>query len=290
LILEGLANNVIKAIIADVDGVMVGKREGVNFPLPHMNVVGALRAVAADGIPVVLCSAKFHRALDGIIHQARLNNPHITDGGALIINPLGDKKIIEQIAIDKAVISQYLAANAAYTELYSADAYFVPKGEDPEFMAKRARLLQMEPTLVDSLNEVNAAETIIKIISYADDEFDIPRVEAQVKRLGKEVNYIWSHHPFIMPRQPCVMTAPGVSKEHAARDVARYLGVSFNQILGIGDSSADWSFVRLCGYAGVVGSNGELIKLALTKGHKTYLGKSVDDHGLLDILGHFGLL
>src|SRR5258708_2592085 len=78
----------IKAIIADVDGVLVGKRSGINFPLPSDQVIQKLSEVHAGETPVVLCTAKFNYAVRGIIKKANLSGPHITDGGALILDPI----------------------------------------------------------------------------------------------------------------------------------------------------------------------------------------------------------
>lgn len=279
----------IKAIIADVDGVMVGKREGFNFPLPHASVIEALKNVSAKGVPVVLCTAKFHVAIDEIVEQAKLNNPHITDGGALIINPLGTQKIVQKKVISKPVIEKYLSTTDAYTELYSADSYFVQKDADKAFMAKRSKLLQTPPQLIDSLQTANQENDIIKIISYAEDSTGMPELETAAKRLGNEVNYIWSHHPFIMPRRPIVITAARASKEQAASDVMNYLGIPFEHVLGIGDSLADWSFMQRCGYVGVVGDDNELTERVKSRSDNYHIADSVDKHGFLEILDYFKL-
>jgi hydroxymethylpyrimidine pyrophosphatase-like HAD family hydrolase len=279
----------IKAIIADVDGVMVGREEGVNFPLPHDDIITALRRVGQN-IPIILCSAKFRTAIDGIILQADLANPHITDGGALIINPLGEPEIIEQNVIDRAIVLDYLAIDNAATELYTAQTVYLQKDDDAAFVRKRSQLLQTQPVMVDSLIEIAKTTDIIKIISFAENKNDMPRIEAQAKRLGSRVHYIWSYHPRIVPRRPCVITAAGVSKEHAARKVTGYLGLSFDNILGVGDSPADWNFMQLCKYVATVGNDTTLQRLVESKGPAHYFhATSVNDHGLLQILEHFGL-
>lgn len=278
----------IKAIIADVDGVMVGKQEGVNFPLPHTEVIDALAKFAQNGLPIVLCTGKYRAAIDAIITRAHLNNPHITDGGALIIDPLGETKVIQQTTIDRAVVQDYLAHETADTELYSATSYFVQRDSYVEVLQKHSQLLQTKPVLVDNLAEVAAMTPIIKMISFADDDSGRPAVEAQVRRLGNRLNFIWTSAPFLAPHPICVMTAPEVSKEEAAAKVARDLGIAFDEILGIGDTPADWDFMKLCGYVATVGDNPELRCLASQKDH-WYAGGSVDDNALLDIFDHFGL-
>lgn len=280
----------IKAIIADVDGVMVGKKEGFNFPLPHDSIIEALRKISDKGISVILCTAKFHVAIDEIIQQAQLSNPHITDAGALITDPLGEKKILKQKTIPKATIAQHLLRTDVYTELYAANEYFVRADADPVFMAKRTKLLQMKPRLVDSLEAVNQSQDIIKVISYADSEATAPELEKEVQQLGQAISYIWSHHPFIMPKRPLVITAAGVSKEGAAKEVMQHLGISFQEVLGIGDSPADWGFMQLCGFSGVVGDNPRLIEHIQSSTNPYYIADSVDNHGILEIFDHFGLL
>ena len=282
--------NLIKAVIADVDGVMVGREPGVNFPLPHDDVIDAMRRIADNGTPIILCSAKFRTAIDDIIRRADLANPHITDGGALIINPLGAPAIIEQNIIDKATVLEYLAGDEAHTELYTATTCYMKNNDDAGFIRIRSQLLRTKPVLVDSLIDVAKTVDTIKLISLADNGDDMPRIEAQVKRLGSKIHYIWSYHPRIVPRLPCIMTAPGVSKEHAAQKVMQSLGIAFGSVLGIGDSPPDWSFMKLCGYAATVGDDQKLRQLAESKGAGHYFqASSVDDHGLLAIFEYFGL-
>ena len=73
--------NKIKAVILDVDGVIVGEKIGYNSPDPHPGVVAKMQQLRDRGIKIVLCTAKPHFAIRGIIKSANLDNPHITDGG-----------------------------------------------------------------------------------------------------------------------------------------------------------------------------------------------------------------
>ena len=52
----------IKAIITDIDGVIVGKKHGVNFPLPNDDVIQKLKNLHKTGFPIVLCTAKLSRS------------------------------------------------------------------------------------------------------------------------------------------------------------------------------------------------------------------------------------
>jgi len=67
------------------------------------------------------------------------------------------------------------------------------------------------------------------------------------------------------------------------------MNVPLENILAVGDSTSDWQFIELCGYAGAMGNaSNELKRLVSTKdeGHY-YIGNSVDENGIIDILNYF---
>ena len=57
----------IKGIILDIDGVIVGEKFGFNFPLPHPDVISALKKIKFNGIFISLCTAKPYFAVMDII-------------------------------------------------------------------------------------------------------------------------------------------------------------------------------------------------------------------------------
>jgi hydroxymethylpyrimidine pyrophosphatase-like HAD family hydrolase len=90
----------IKAIILDVDGVIIGEKVGFNSPYPNEIVTNAMKTIQNSGIPISLCTAKPHFAIDKIIQDSDLDNVHITDGGGVIIDPIKNivlKKILSQL-------------------------------------------------------------------------------------------------------------------------------------------------------------------------------------------------
>ncbi len=86
--------NNIKGIILDVDGVIVGEKIGFNSPWPHIDVINKLKEIRNKGISISLCTAKPHFSISKIIKDAGLDNYHIADGGAVIINPV-NRKIVK---------------------------------------------------------------------------------------------------------------------------------------------------------------------------------------------------
>ena len=280
----------IKAIITDVDGVIVGKQRGVNFPLPHVDIIAKLQELRQNGVPVVLCTAKFNHAILGIIERARLNNPHITDGGALVIDPL-DHKVITQHAISDVAISSLikeLVMNKFYLEVYTPGFYAIQKGMDAVITKGREAVLQEPPRIVDLpySQELLIGRTIkIQVITS-----EVEKATVIFDKHSSNMSYIWTEHPS-MPQKIGVITKKNVSKKSASQEVTESLGLSFDEILGVGDTKGDWNFMNLCKYVAVTGNNSQELKdLAKTKGEGNYFfASSVEENGFLEIMKHFNL-
>lgn len=281
----------IKAVILDVDGVIVGDKEGFNFPNPHTDVISALKKYHLQGIAIVLCSAKYHFAIESIIRQAQLHNSHISDNGAIIFNPL-DNIIIKKHLMDKGLVLDIVGAfteKEIYIEAYTFENWIIEKHQPTEIDEKRAAILQKPPLVVDNLQQTVFGKEVFKLQAFADDQNDKMRIETILSPFRDRISLVWSMHPALLPKQVAILTMPGVSKKNAAKEVAENLHISFENILGIGDTSGDWEFMSLCKHVGVMGNaNDELKTLAKTKGEGNFfIGSSVNDHGVIDILTHY---
>ena len=49
----------IKALILDIDGVIVGQKKGFNSPHPHESVILALKKIKKNGTSISLCKQKW---------------------------------------------------------------------------------------------------------------------------------------------------------------------------------------------------------------------------------------
>lgn len=159
----------IKAIIADVDGVIVGKKPGVNFPLPNEKVIKKLKELHKNGLPIVLCTAKYHPGIIDLIKLADLHGPHITSGGALVIDPL-DNKIVKTHSLDNNLAQQIVTScikNNIYIECYGTETYFVEKKQAFELTKKHAVINEVEPKIVSSLEKELMTTDLVKIEAFA---------------------------------------------------------------------------------------------------------------------------
>ena len=282
----------IKAIITDVDGVIVGKKKGVNYPLPNNIIIKRLSELHNKGIPVVLCTAKFGHAIYEIIRQADLRNPHITEGGAVIIDLLSNK-IISTHSFEKQLIkniTSHLLKDDIYTECYGVKDYYIQMSQKNSFTDKRTEFLQRAPKAVSSLVDELSDIDVVKVVTF----FEQDKVGSLAKSLednfGDNIHIILSPHPEFLPYTPAVITIKGVSKKSASLEVLKSLGISPDEALGVGDNPADWIFMSICKYVATAGENPELKSYAKKKGEGNYFfGPAADENGFLDILNYFKL-
>jgi len=281
----------IKAIITDVDGVIVGDKEGVNFPLPNEKIIQKLKAINKSGIPVIFCTGKPSYSIEDIIIKAELDNPHITDGGAFIYNPLR-KQIIKEHVIPTALVVKIVEIcleNNIYIEVQSANEYFLQKNQFDAFTEIREKFLQKPPVLVDSLIASIKNKDVIKMLPFIKGESEKLDLEILLNPFNDATHAIWSTAPILLPSIARIITLKDVSKMHASQEVVDYLNISFDEVLGIGDLPVDWKFMKLCKYAAGIGNMREEFKQnIMSKGEGNYfLASSVDDDGFIDIINHF---
>ena len=283
----------IKAIILDVDGVIVGEKIGYNSPYPHRDVIKRLKEIRRKGIPISLCTAKPHYSIQKIIDDAGLNNLHITNGGGVVIDPI-DNVILKKHIIDKnqskKVIGHFLD-NDVYTEFYSVDDYFIQESQKSDLTKTHIHILQREPHIVSSLVDETGKQDIVKIMPIAKNEDNKKELIQLFKPFKNELTLSWGIHPVALPHQFGIITAKGISKKQAALEIANSIGVNPKDMLGVGDSTSDWQFIEPCSYGGVMGNaSEELKKLVSSKGRGfSVIGGSVDENGILEIFNYFKL-
>ena len=281
----------IKGIILDIDGVIVGDKIGFNSPNPHKFVINELKKIHKNGIEISLCTAKPHFAIRKIIDDAQLNNLHITNGGGVIINPVNNnivKKHIIDGKVARQVLQKYLDNNV-YVEFYNSKDYFAQKNQVSKITKGHTHVLQQRPVILDDLPESSLSHKITKIMPIANDEKDKERVIKLFTDFQNNLTLSWGVHPIILPLQFGIITAPGISKRQGAIDILENSDMSFDNMLGVGDSTSDWQFIKLCKYGAAMGNaTQELKELVLSKGKDlSFIGPTVDEHGILKIFDHF---
>lgn len=283
----------IKGIILDIDGVIVGEKIGFNSPYPHPEVIYTLKSLREKGIIISLCTAKPHYSIQKIITDAGLHNLHITNGGGVIIDPMNNK-ILKKHVIDKEdslkIIEVYLKNNV-YTEFYTVDNYFVQNDQVSSITKIHTHILQRDPKIVATLIDEAKKQEIVKIMPIAKDETDKQKLVQLFKPFENSATLSWGIHPIALPHLFAIITVTGISKKQAVAEIASSYNISSQELLGIGDSTSDWQFIESCGYAGAIGNSSiDLKEKVFARDDHGYVGKSVDENGIIDIFKHFSLI
>jgi hydroxymethylpyrimidine pyrophosphatase-like HAD family hydrolase len=282
----------IKAILLDVDGVIVGTRDGVNFPYPSESVITGLKSYQNKGIPISLITAKTNfSSTRETIKRADLNNLHVTDAGAVLIDPIS-YTIASKHPLDKDLALSLLRSTdigEIFWEVYTIEDWYGQKDVQTDIRIAHEKVLDMPIKIVDDIYKfTEGLDEIIKLmIVYP------PSQKAYLKekfaQFEGKVQFQWGGNPKLLPNEVLNITALGVSKKSGAEELAKYYGISLDEVLGVGDTLMDWEFMEDCGYAGAMGnSTKELLDKVVTKEKsKYYFGKNVNEDGVLDIIKHF---
>jgi len=280
-------------MILDVDGVIVGGKKGYNWPSPHPDVIAALKNLRRQGMIISLCTGKGTFAIRDIVLDARLDNIHIGDGGAIVVdfinNRIIDKHIIDKEIVQKIVKS--LLKKNVYVELYTVDGYYIQKDAISDITRKHAAILYRDPVLLESLeNDANKLE-VTKITPVAKDKNERQIIVDIIKDFENILSLQWGVHLTANHLEFGIITLKYISKKESALRISRTTGIDMSQMLGVGDSMTDWQFMDICGYASAMGNaNDELKQLVKKKGEKGFVAPSVDENGILAVFRHFNIL
>jgi len=284
--------NKIKTIILDVDGVIVGDKKGFNAPYPSLEVINKLKQIREKNTYIILCSAKPYFSVKKIVDDAHLNNIQTALAGAILIDPTNiqviKKHVINNnIAVD---LTKKFLNNNIYIEIYTTEKYYIQKTQKNEITKLHNFTLSFEPIMVDSLIDQVKKSEIVKILPVTKTDREQKIVQKIFSDYNSKLMIGWSTHPAIKGYFFGNITTSGISKKQSVLEIVEMYKIKTKEMLGVGDSLTDWDFIEVCGFAGAMGNaTDDLKKLVLTKGKNGFIGKSVNENGILDILKYFGL-
>lgn len=285
----------IKAVVLDIDGIIVGTKKGINFPNPDPNVCQALRKVHDSGVPVVFITAKTSFAASENIKYVGVDNPHIADSGAILFNPVRGK-LLHVKAIFPTDINHILSSisNDTLINLFTTKDYFVVKKmqeKHPDFVQKYSDFMQRSPISVDNFDEIIKNEKVLRINMYAFNNREKKQLTEMISKAKGKFTYKWATNPYLAPVEVIIITSFGISKRSGVETLAHDLKVSLKEILGVGDMLQDWDFMEVCGYKATLANGSKELKDKLNfLDEKQFIGGHVDEDGIIDILKHFKLL
>lgn len=279
----------IKALILDIDGVILGHKEGLNFPLPTPEVRGRLQNLSKQGVAISLCTVKAYFAVKPILQACGVeDNYHVTDAGATVIH--GRTEQIETTNIKttaaRALIEELRQQNI-YTEWYSGSEYFALPHADRIILNGRTKLLGKEAGIISEATQSD----ISKIIALPTDEWQTSKLKEIAQNYTKHAALHWGINPSLVPKTAAFFTHPLATKRTGVQKLSALQKISLGNTLAMGDSTNDWTFMELCGLVATLNNGSpELKELVKAKGKNGYVSAlSVDENGVLSAFDYFEL-
>lgn len=275
----------IKLIILDIDGVVLGTKTDVNFPFPSKRVAEYLTELQDSGMPISLCTGKPSFAVKRIIQIMNLDNPHITDGGAVIFDPI-DNKLIKNKALPKDAVIKLMVENndlLDYWQLYTLESKFILEGKFPSMYIEDKRIMPYRK--VDDLFLIASNSDLTKIELVC-----TPETEDHYRNLlanySEEFSVQWTDSKRLIPNKIIIITAKNADKGNSVLDLCAHYKIQPSDVLAVGDTMMDWQFMKLCGHVGTL-ANADSTMQEAVKSHGGFVGGHVDQDGLVGVLEQF---
>lgn len=248
-----------KALIVDCDGTLFP-----NAPTdgPSEKVKNAI-AEASKHLHVGIATSRPLAELHHIIDTLSLSGPSIIDGGAQIIE-FPTKKVLLQHPLK---LEAYLRVCSILTR-YSFERFTInDNGIDIPFS--------------DTLNPKKPLN--IFILTNSKDRKEIEGELSGIKTVVVHEIRLWEIDEF-EGRVGLEITDASTTKQQGIFDVAKILGISTHEIIGVGDAYNDFPLLMACGLKVAMGNAVEDIKAIAD-----YIAPSVSEDGVADVIERFVL-
>jgi Cof subfamily protein (haloacid dehalogenase superfamily) len=270
---ERTGNN-IKLVAIDIDGTLVDNDRNISSRNKE-----AIRSLRDIGVEVTLATGRMFDSAKVYADELELNLPLVTYQGALVkVSATGE--ILYERYVDASLAQQVvaLAADKGFRAwFYLNDRVLVDKitPETREYAAK----YRVPVCAVDSLADY-AQLSPLKLIVPDYNEESLTRFELESKEaFGSSLHIARSLPQYLEFGHPEATKAKGIDA------VVRYLGISPQEVMAIGDSWNDLEMLEYAGIAVVMGNARDDIKEKAD-----YVTLSNQDHGVAAALEKLLLL
>lgn len=276
----------------DIDGVLVGKQDGKNFPLPSQAIRLALKRFQATGHRITLCTGRGAFATRPLIEELQLPGPHIADGGVIIFDPLAGQ-VLRQLPVPQELLQapyKILKNLGVYVSLIGPESFHVEHGADPQKVATYERITGQAAQYEENLEERFLDLPVSRLFFIADSEEQAAFLHEKIKVFEDMLDLTWSSNPNALPHLYGWFMQKGVSKGESLQAVLAMSGKEEKRLLiGAGDNASDWDFLKLCHHKGIMGNASKAL-VELVEGEAqdgvAWLAH-VDEDGLLPFLERF---
>lgn len=236
-----------KVFLCDVDGTLIpNKEEG----MPSRRVIEVIKQ-ASPYIKIGVATARSYWQIAHILDLLDLSAPCIITGGAQIIDPKTRKTFVERnISIEDVETVAAIGAGMGIT--------FTVADRDGERPYDRHSIPEHPLDVYTNAIPVEQGDAFIRLVSHIS---TISTHKALAWGTSGNVNVTISH--------------PEATKNDGVVEVAKLLGISTEEIIGIGEGYNDFPFLMACGLKIAMGNAVEDVKAIAD-----FVAPTVDEDGV----------
>jgi Cof subfamily protein (haloacid dehalogenase superfamily) len=246
-----------KAIITDIDGTLAPV---ALKSVPSKLVKNAIQKTQNKGVFFSLATGKPFSLVEYLIDELKLTAPIIVDNGAALYDPRTKKPILDFV-IDNDEASQllkFIIKNSKEYRLSCRKGNLHNCKELPQNDVVRKFIILDLP--------LGKTDVLIKELESHYKNLHIVKTSSD---LGKEYNAIY-------------ISSGNATKQHAVLKFAEILGISTQEIIGIGDHYNDFPLLMACGLRVAMGN-----AVPELKAIADYIAPTVEEDGLAHVLNKF---
>ena len=225
----------IKLVAIDIDGTLKAKQKRITDRTKR-----AVQKAVENGIHVILSTGRGYIGTRPIIQELMLDDPVITFGGAVIVEPANGRPIYMHTLSPEAVKRALSCCQALgiHAHIYHGDK--VVCAEEDEYLL-RYTSGQGLPYLIDPRINERFWENVPKVLAMVGAEEEMEML-SRVKNLLKD-------HAEVSKTEPgyIEINEKGTSKGESVRILAERFGISREETAAIGDSFLDMSMIEWAG-------------------------------------------
>jgi len=264
-----------KLLVLDVDGTLIGKGA---YPSPK--VTEAIKAAQAKGVAVALGTGRATEACYHLFRHLHLEGLHVVFDGAAVVDWPSNEIVFLRALPPPASrrLIELAREQDLFLEIYAHDFYFIEK--EGKLAEHQRNKLQINPLVTDLLTLVDRIKIVKGQLLAAD-----PGQKLRADRISTEMESYCKMSWSLDPSNGIYFgnaVARTVSKAKALRDVVDYIGLSFDQVLAVGDSYNDLSIFEVAGTNVAMGNAPvSLSKLA------DWIAPPVEEDGVAAVIERF---
>lgn len=242
-----------KALLSDVDGTLVPVGP---HTVPTKKVVESLKK-AKERVTVSLVSGRPINWLTDLFTLLDLTDPCIINGGTQIVNPK-THEVIWQEEMEKTDVEEIMKI------IKENHLHFLVNDNGTEYHDESERIY-IQPIGIQM--QYLRPEDVDQYLQMLE---GIPTVAAhRIFSWEKGKNDIYITHR-------------NATKEHAAKQLAKILGIDTSEMIGVGDSGNDLPLLKVCGLKVAMGNATESLKTIAD-----YIAPSLEEDGVAHVVERF---